>query len=199
MIVPKNPLFVKQSVFLYNYFMKIIAGLGNPEDKYLHTRHNAGFLALDFYMKDLNVINCSSKFKAQICELQENGEKIFFIKPQTFMNLSGTAVKEICDFYKIDASKDLLVIHDEKDLPLGQIKTTPSSSGAGHNGVQNIIEELGTQDFNRIRIGIESREEGSPVPTDVFVLQRFTDEELEMLDSKIFSEVKEKIAEFLKQ
>ena len=177
--------------------MKIIVGLGNPGEKYINTRHNAGFLAVDYYLKDLGVINCQSKFNAQICELHTNGDKIFFIKPQTFMNNSGSAVREIIQFYKIDPSKDLLVIHDEKDLPFASIKTTESSGSAGHNGVQNIIDELGGQNFMRIRIGVESREPDSPIPTDVFVLQNFSEEEFKQFNEKVLPEVKTKIDEFL--
>jgi PTH1 family peptidyl-tRNA hydrolase len=178
--------------------MKIIIGLGNPGEKYTTTRHNAGFLALDHFLKDKEVINCASKFEAQICEYHEGGNKMYFIKPQTFMNNSGKAVREFLQFYKVDPKTELLVVHDDKDLAFGTIKTTNDSSGAGHNGVQNIIDELGTQEFNRIRIGVESRESGSPIPTDVFVLQNFSDEELEKFNVEILPEIKLKIDEFLK-
>ena len=177
--------------------MKLIIGLGNPGEKYTHTRHNAGFLALDFFMRDLQVINCASKFDAQICELQTDGNKVFFVKPQTFMNKSGSVVRELVQFYKLDPTKDILIVHDEKDLPLGTLKTTESSQGAGHNGVQDIIDELGNQDFQRIRIGVETREPGSPIPTDVFVLQNFSDEELETLNQDVLPKVSEQISEFL--
>jgi PTH1 family peptidyl-tRNA hydrolase len=113
------------------------------------------------------------------------------------MNNSGNAVREIIQFYKIDPSKDLLVIHDEKDLPFASIKTTESSGSAGHNGVQNIIDELGGQNFMRIRIGVESREPDSPIPTDVFVLQNFSEEEFKQFNEKVLPEVKTKIDEFL--
>ena len=178
--------------------MKIIVGLGNPGEKYTTTRHNAGFLAIDDFLKDKEVINCVSKFDAQICEYHEGSTKMYFIKPQTFMNNSGKAVREFLQFYKVDPKTELLIIHDDKDLSFGTIKTTTNSSGAGHNGVQDIIDELGTQEFNRIRIGVESREPDSPIPTDVFVLQNFTDAELEKLNMDILPEVKTQIDEFLK-
>lgn len=177
--------------------MKIIIGLGNPGEKYTQTRHNAGFLALDFYMKDLQVINCASKFDAQICELQTDGNKVFFVKPQTFMNKSGSVVRELMQFYKLDATQDILVVHDETDLPLGKIKNTDESRAAGHNGVQNIIDELGTNNFHRIRIGVETRESRNDLPTDVFVLQNFTDSELETLQKDVLPKVSEQISEFL--
>ncbi len=175
----------------------MIVGLGNPGKQYEHTRHNAGFLAVDFFLKGKDAITCQSKFKAQICEYHEGGEKVFFVKPQTFMNLSGSAVKGIADYYKLNYSKDILVVHDEKDLPFGKIKITESSSGAGHNGVQNIIDEFGHKDFHRIRIGVESREPDSQMPTDVFVLHPFSHQEYERLESEVLPKVSELIKEFI--
>lgn len=177
--------------------MKLIVGLGNPGKQYESTRHNAGFLAVDFFLKDHPAITCQGKFNAQICEYHENGVKVFFIKPQSFMNLSGEVVQEIASFYKVDVTKDLLVIHDEKDLPFETFKEAKDSGSAGHNGVQNIIDQLGTKDFARLRIGVESREEGSPLPTDVFVLQPFTEDELKTLSDKIFPETNKLIQEFI--
>ncbi len=181
--------------------MKLIVGLGNPGTQYEKTRHNAGFLSLDFFLKDHQTISCQGKFKAQICEMhiQKEGslEKVFFVKPQSFMNLSGEVVSEIANFYKVDITKDLLILHDEKDLNFGIVKEANDSSSAGHNGVQNIIDELGTKDFSRVRIGVETREEGSPLPTDVFVLQPFTTEELETLNEKVFPETNKLIEKFL--
>lgn len=178
--------------------MKLIIGLGNPGEKYKQTRHNAGFLALDFFMKNLQVINCASKFDAQICEFQTDGNKLFFIKPQNFMNNSGKVISEIVQFYKVSPTEDILIIHDDKDLRLGDVKSTLSSRSAGHNGIEDIFTELGTQDIKRIRIGVESREPGSPIPTDVFVLQNFSDEELAKLQQEILPKVSTMIAEFIK-
>jgi peptidyl-tRNA hydrolase, PTH1 family len=177
--------------------MKLIVALGNPGKKYEHTRHNAGWLALDFYLKNVKTIACQSKFSAEICELHEGSQKIFFVKPKTYMNESGSAVREICDFYKLNFSQDLLVLHDDSDLPLSTIRTTPSSSSAGHNGVKNIIEKLGTQDFHRIRIGVETRESDSDIPTDAFVLQNFKEDELKKLEADVFPKVKDEIEKFL--
>ena len=201
--------------------MKIIVGLGNPEKKYENTRHNAGWLALDMLIElwDLKNELWSKKFESEIIESpllspppqgeeiepvplprgegQGKGEKILFVKPQTYMNESGKAVKAICDFYKVDIKKDLLVVHDDSDLPLGAIRTTESSSSAGHNGVSDIIEKLGTQDFHRIRIGVESRATRNDLPTDAFVLQNFSDDELKKLREEIFPKVKLEIEKFL--
>src|SRR6188472_344420 len=108
--------------------MKLIVGLGNPGEQYEHTRHNAGFLAVDYFLKRKETITCQSKFAAQICEYHEGKEKIFIAKPQTFMNNSGEAVRDIVEYYKLDPKQDLLVIHDEVDLPLGSLRSTNESS-----------------------------------------------------------------------
>jgi peptidyl-tRNA hydrolase, PTH1 family len=162
--------------------MQIVVGLGNPGKEYEKTRHNAGFIALDNIRNKYNRDGvCSrSKFQAHIYELIIDGTKHLLVYPQTFMNLSGKAVREIMDFYKL-TPKDILVLHDEVDLPVGTIKFTESSGHAGHNGIKSLIEELGTQDFRRIRIGVESREGDSKIPTDAFVLQPFTEEELKTI------------------
>lgn len=177
--------------------MKIVVGLGNPEIKYHSTRHNAGFLAIDFFLKGVHAISCHSKFQAQICELHFNHEKLFFVKPLTYMNLSGQAVLEICQFYKVDHEKDLLVIHDDVDLPLGSLRASVNASAAGHNGVQSIIDAFGSQNFARLRIGVESRTDKKIPPTDAFVLQNFSPEELYQLDAITFPAAKAEIDKFL--
>ncbi len=178
--------------------MKIIVGLGNPGKQYEHTRHNAGFLAVDHFLKSHPAIQCQSKFNAQICEYHEGGVKVFFVKPQSFMNLSGEVVSEIANFYKLDVATDLLVVHDDKDLEFGKIKMTGGSGSAGQNGVQNIIDQLGTKNFHRVRIGVEVREAGSPISTSDFVLQKFTDEEMHSLSTNILDETSKLIQNFIK-
>ncbi len=178
--------------------MKIVVGLGNYETQYLRTRHNAGFLAVDFFLKGIHALACQSKFRAQICELHFGSQKIFFVKPLTFMNLSGQAVEEICRFYKVNFEKDLLVVHDDVDLPLGNLRVAENSSAAGHNGVQSIIDALGSQAFQRLRIGIESRPDKKLPPTDAFVLQNFSKDEFEKLEKEILPQVKAEIDKFLK-
>lgn len=181
----------------HKFYMKIIVGLGNPGAQYANTRHNVGFLALDYYMKNLETIHCQSSFMSQICEIHFSATKTFFVKPQTFMNKSGQAVKEILNFYKANPQTDLLVVHDDKDLSLGDIKNTTSAGSAGHNGVQNIMDELGTKEFNRIRIGVEARPPGSPIPTDAFVLHPFDPDEFQKLEKDIFPEIKKAIDKFI--
>jgi PTH1 family peptidyl-tRNA hydrolase len=197
--------------------MKIIVGLGNPEDKkYKLTRHNAGIngiqALMDFWTDPL-VPGAAKwiyelKFKSLICDTIVKEQRIIFMYPQTYMNESGSAVKAICDFYKIDPAKDLLVVHDDSDLPLGTVRATESSSSAGHNGVQDIIDKLGTQNFHRIRIGVDTRPPLNPplsnggngalrLPTEAFVLQNFTNDELTTLNDEILPKVKSEIEKFL--
>ena len=166
--------------------MQIIIGLGNPGKKYEKTRHNVGWLALDHILQGREILGESEKFSALIKEVVvlEGGtaghEKTLFVYPQTFMNDSGKAVSEILSFYKL-TPKDILVLHDEVDLPIGTIRFTDNSSGAGHNGVQSIIDVLGTQEFRRIRIGVESRTDKKIPPTEDFVLQPFSEEDLQKI------------------
>jgi PTH1 family peptidyl-tRNA hydrolase len=180
--------------------MKLIVGLGNPGEKYKNTRHNAGFLALDFILNDgdgFMQAKPSHEFKSEIYTLGANNEKIILMKPRTFMNDSGQALKVICNFYKIAFATDLLVLHDEVDLPFGEIRMTNSSSSAGHNGVQSIIDNLGTQDFGRIRIGVESRASREDMPTEAFVLENFTEDELKKLQTDILPKVKVEVEKFI--
>jgi peptidyl-tRNA hydrolase, PTH1 family len=168
--------------------MKLIVGLGNPGSKYSVTRHNAGFIALDRLASQLDAsFSENKKLKAEIAKTAE----VIMLKPQTFMNLSGLAVKLALDYYKIDIN-DLIVLHDDLDIDQGKFKTTTSSRAAGHNGVQSIIDELGSQDFRRYRIGIRPAEP-SPIPTEKFVLSRFEPSEIRLLETPleaITSEIK---------
>ncbi len=183
--------------------MKIIVGLGNHGKKYEHTRHNAGFLALDFLLEIWNIKPAAwkKKFDAEILNLDHLDKKsehadYMLVKPQTFMNDSGKAVKAICDFYKVDINNKLLVIHDDSDLLLGDVRVTNSSSSAGHNGVQNIIDNLNTQNFHRIRIGVESRLSKKDMSTEAFVLSNFKTNELDKLKNDIFPLVQYQIENF---
>jgi PTH1 family peptidyl-tRNA hydrolase len=161
-------------------------------------------MALDYFSKELlekqNSLKISKqeKFNAIIVDTAflsnaSEWEKLLLVYPQTFMNNSGVAVQEILSFYKLGPS-DIIVIHDEIDLPLGTVRVTEDSGAAGHNGVKSIIEQLGTTKFKRIRIGIESRIENRIPPTDVFVLEPFKEEELYLLP---FTKISEKINEEL--
>lgn len=133
--------------------MKMIVGLGNPGKKYEFTRHNIGFLTVDEISKKLGVLSYQSKFNALVASSDFNGSKVIVCKPQTYMNLSGDAVNSIAKYYKISSS-DILVISDDMDLPVGKIRIRPFGGAGGQKGLKNIIDQLNTNEFPRIRIGI---------------------------------------------
>jgi len=175
--------------------MKLIIALGNPGQQYENTRHNAGFIIADELQKSLGFseFEKNSKFEALVCEKNLNGEKILLAKPQSFMNKSGQVVKKMLDFFKIP-KENLTVLHDDLDIKLGSFKISTDSSAAGHNGVQSIIDDLGSQQFKRIRIGIEGAEKKKDriIPGDVFVLQDFSAEELGVI-KKLGEEISREI------
>lgn len=160
--------------------MKIIFGLGNPGPSYENTRHNAGFLALDYLAHTFFSGTWQEKKKllAHILESTYQGEKILLVKPAVFMNDSGRSVRKVMDFYKVEP-QDIVVLHDDLDITPGLIKTTSSSRAAGHNGIADIIDHLGTQDFKRLRIGIGRPTEvlGACQPSHDYVLGQFTADE----------------------
>ncbi len=161
--------------------MKLIVGLGNPGEKYAGTRHNLGFEVLEEMRKKLNLVDFTmeNKFKSEILKLvQDDGEQLILVKPQTYMNNSGLAVSLLANFYKI-APEDVVIIHDELDLPLGKIKVRLGGAGAGHHGVESIIKGLGTDQFIRVRLGIgnlktqSSEHKHAHIDTNKFVLEPF--------------------------
>ncbi|MBU2632149.1 aminoacyl-tRNA hydrolase [Patescibacteria group bacterium] len=148
--------------------MKLIVGLGNPGDKYESTRHNLGFIIVDKFLKNFQKVNeegfkLNKKFKSEVIQIEWSRrstdektntiEKVVLVKPQTYMNVSGNAVGLISSFYKIDPD-DIWIIHDDLDLPFGNLKIRKGGASAGHKGVESIIEALGTDKFWRIRVGI---------------------------------------------
>ena len=130
----------------------LIVGMGNPGQKYEHTRHNMVFLTVDLLAEQLNVKLNKVKFKSAYNIVRFGGQKCLVMKPQTYMNLSGEAVHEAVQFYKIPADH-VLVIYDDVSLPVGKLRVRPTGSAGGHNGIKNIIAHLGTQEFPRIKIG----------------------------------------------
>jgi len=179
--------------------MKLIIGLGNPGKQYEGTRHNAGFMFLDRLVcrdeiapvGECILFQKNDKFAAEIAETNHKGEKLIFVKPQTFMNLSGQAVRKIFDFYKAELS-DLIVASDDVDLPLGSARVRSEGSSGGQKGLQNIIDNLGSDQFTRIRIGIQSIGGDADViiskdrmDTADFVLSKFEKREVDMLDQTI--------------
>ena len=165
--------------------MKLIAGFGNPGEKYERTRHNVGFMAADAIAANFQfpIFNSQSKFNADITEGTIGEKRIVLAKPQTFMNNSGVALKALAQFYKLTPA-DIIVIHDEIDLPVGTVKVSTASGSAGHKGVESVIENLGTNEFTRIRVGIQPHE-GKPNNVEDFVLKRFTAEEEEEIAQAI--------------
>ena len=154
--------------------MKLIVGLGNIGEKYCFTRHNAGFMVLDKLALDNNfTLREESKLK---CLLAKSSD-IIYIKPTTFMNLSGEAVRAVMDYYKIDV-KDLLIVYDDIALDLGRIRFRANGSDGGHNGIKSIIKHIGTRDFDRLKIGIGPQPN---IPSENYVLQNFPKEQLESL------------------
>lgn len=154
--------------------MKLIIGLGNPGSKYEKTRHNAGFMAVDAFAKLQNATAWKKHHKAEalVTEIMIDGQKHLLAKPQTFMNDSGKAVQDLMAFYKIEAA-NLVVVHDELDLPFATLRIVSDSSAGGHNGVSSVIETIGTKTFTRLRIGVGSEKRGK-VPTATFVLLPFS-------------------------
>ncbi len=130
----------------------IIAGLGNPGEKYARTRHNMGFLTVDLLAEQEKIKLNKIKFKSVYNKIKFAGANCLVMKPQTYMNLSGEAVREAAGFYRVPA-ENILIIYDDISLPVGKIRVRPSGSAGGHNGIKNIISHLGTQDFPRIKIG----------------------------------------------
>ncbi len=169
--------------------MKLIVGLGNPGKEYENTRHNVGFMAIDNYL--CNVIY-KEKMSSMYYEKIIDNEKVIFIKPLTFMNESGIAVRKYIDYYKINID-DILVIYDDMDYQVGKYKIKMSGSSAGHNGIKSIISNLGTSDFKRIRIGISKPKD------DIidYVLGKFNLPELEEVN-KVLNIVNNIIDDFFK-
>lgn len=161
--------------------MYIIAGLGNPGKKYERTRHNVGFDCIDVISDKYNIRVAENKGKALVGSGVINGQKVLLVKPQTFMNLSGTSIRELVNFYKIDEEEEFVVLFDDISLPPGEIRIRTKGSAGGHNGIKNIIEQLGTQNFSRVKIGVGEK----PANWDLadYVLSRpEKDDEMAMKD-----------------
>ena len=175
--------------------MKCIIGLGNIGKEYENTRHNSGFMALEEIAKKYNIAMDKKKKKCIYGEVTINGKKVSFVKPTTYMNLSGEAIVEIMNWYKI-TPEDILVIYDDVDLKLGTIRYREKGSAGTHNGMKNIIANIKTEEFARVRIGIENRGE-IPIPLMDYVLQKFSKEELNEIKEQIVPQVEENVLNFL--
>ncbi|MCK5080732.1 MAG: aminoacyl-tRNA hydrolase [Candidatus Moranbacteria bacterium] len=159
---------------------KLIIGLGNPGEKYAKTRHNIGFMILDLLAEEYSAnFKFDKNSNSEVSEIIDKGEKILLCKPQTFMNNSGQAVQALTSYYKVEPQA-IKIIHDEIDLPFADIRLSENSSSAGHKGVQSIIDHLGTQEFKRLRFGIQREDNDSA--TEMFVLKNFSKEELDGIE-----------------
>lgn len=163
--------------------MYLIAGLGNPSSQYENTRHNVGFDAIDYVAKENNISIDTKKHKALIGKGVISGQKVILAKPQTFMNLSGESIREIVNYYNINPETQLLVFFDDISLDVGRIRIRKKGSAGGHNGIKNIISQLGTQNFARVKIGVGDK----PVYMDLvdYVLGHFSREERKIINEAI--------------
>ncbi len=162
--------------------IRLVVGLGNPGKEYEKTRHNVGWWVIDKLSEDLGFSLSREKFKGIYGEKLLSGNKVFFLKPLTYMNRSGESVSEFARFFKIEPA-EILVIYDDLDLPLGKLRLRLKGSSGGHKGVQSVIEKLGTSEFPRLRIGI-----GRPATKDEvvnYVLSPFSEEEEEIVKGAV--------------
>jgi peptidyl-tRNA hydrolase, PTH1 family len=161
--------------------MRVVVGLGNPGRQYAGTRHNVGYAVVDYLASAPGVGPFRSQFQAQVAEAAEGGEKVLYVKPETFMNLSGRAVRQVVDFYKLPI-EHLLVVSDDFNLPLGRLRVRAKGSHGGQNGLRNIQEQLGTDAYPRLRIGV-----GQPAPGEAVdhVLSRFRPTERKAVEDAV--------------
>ncbi len=161
--------------------MRIIVGLGNPGSRYAATRHNVGFMVVDALAESSRAGSFRSRFHADLAELREEGETILLVKPQTYMNLSGQAVRQVVDFYQVPL-ENLLVVCDDMNLPLGKLRFRARGSHGGHNGLRDIANHLGTTDYPRLRLGVGAPDEDDAVD---HVLGRFRASELPLIEEAV--------------
>lgn len=159
--------------------MLVIVGLGNPDDKYQGTRHNVGFDVIDLLAGKYNIAVDTKKHRAYIGKGIIGGQKVILAKPQTYMNLSGESVRSLVEYYKVDPETELLIIFDDISLDVGQLRIRKKGSAGGHNGIKNIIANLGTSVFQRIKVGVGEKPKGYDLAD--YVLGRFSKEERELI------------------
>lgn len=163
--------------------MYIIAGLGNPTKEYEGTRHNVGFMAVDALAEKYGISVTACKHKALIGKGAINGTKVMLVKPLTYMNASGEAIRAVVDYYKIDPAQELIVIYDDISLDAGQLRIRKKGSAGGHNGIKNIIAQLGHDSFQRIKIGVGEKPKGYDLID--YVLGHFSKEELAVIQDSL--------------
>ena len=159
--------------------MLVIVGLGNPDDKYQGTRHNVGFDVIDLLAEKYNIAVDTKKHRAYIGKGIIGGQKVILAKPQTYMNLSGESVRSLVEYYKVDPETELLIIFDDISLDVGQLRIRKKGSAGGHNGIKNIMANLGTSVFQRIKVGVGEKPKGYDLAD--YVLGRFSKEDRELI------------------
>lgn len=165
----------------------MIVGLGNPGLKYERTRHNAGFIALDYFAEHVGGSFDSEKMQGVFGSIRHSGKSIYLVKPQNYMNRSGECIAQFSRYFNITL-ENILVVHDDLDLSPGRIKIVSGGGAGGHNGIRSTIQHLGTNDFARLKIGIgrpEILENNQTIPVERFVLARLPDSELELLEQNL--------------
>ncbi|KIS04184.1 aminoacyl-tRNA hydrolase [Paucilactobacillus wasatchensis] len=165
--------------------MKMIVGLGNIGPQYDHTRHNTGFMAIDHFCHEHELTFKRSKMEAMVATGVVLDQKVIVVKPTTYMNESGRAVKPLMDYYDVDIT-DLVIIHDDMDLPVGKIRLKTHGSAGGHNGLKSLISHLGTQQFNRIKVGIDHPQKVRVVD---YVLGKFKTEQIKSFNDSLIQAV----------
>lgn len=173
--------------------MKLIIGLGNPGKKYMYTRHNIGFLSITKLINKFNLTKHKNIFNTLLWETIINNEKILFCQPQTFMNLSGTAVYQIKQFYKLFL-ENIIVIFDDKNIPFNVIKLRKKGSSYGHNGIKDLIQKLGSENFLRIRLGIGKNPQ---ISTQNWVLGNFSPTQLIIINNDLLERVYKILMQYL--
>ena len=163
--------------------MLIIAGLGNPGKEYENTRHNAGFMVMDTLAEKIGADISEKKHKALCGKGVIGGEKVILMKPQTYMNLSGESVRELVNYYKVDPESELIVVYDDISLAPGQIRIRKKGSAGGHNGIKNIIANLGTDRFMRVKVGVGEKPKNWDLAD--YVLSPFTKDERPLVNLAI--------------
>ena len=178
--------------------MLLIVGLGNPGMKYKNTYHNVGFNLVDALAKSLKVKFDKTECEAKTAHAKIGGEDVILAKPQTYMNLSGVAVKKLVKHYGLDETSDIIVCYDDVDLPVGTMRMRESGSAGTHNGMRSIVDELGTQNFKRIRIGTQTDAvKNKEVELIVFVLSKIDYDTKQVVD-KVVAGAHDCILEYLK-
>ena len=175
--------------------MKIIAGLGNPGKKYDGTKHNTGFMALNYFLQKNSLTLEREKFEGKYTKQKIAGNDVILLEPQTFMNDSGRSVAQFAGFFKVNPH-DILIIHDDMDMPLSKIRIRANGKSGGHNGIKSIIRDLGTSDFNRLKIGIRHPDNVTEASVVSWVLSQFNTEQQKLMDTA-YATASEVISDFI--